>query len=111
MPSVLASYRIHPTSMLHRTNRTSENIAHRLRVKFRDLAARYPGMDSYFGFPSTGSPIVSNQQARRDADQMYQLCDELERQLASVYASKSWRVTRPLRWVYGVLAHRKTPPA
>ena len=48
---------------------------------------------------------------RRDADQMYQLCDELERQLASVYASKSWRVTRPLRWVYGVLAHRKAPPA
>jgi GT2 family glycosyltransferase len=107
VPSVLASYRIHASSMIQRTNRSSENIAAHLRVKFRDLVSQYPELDRYFGFPAPGArpaPPASNAEGRWDGDEIYHRCEALQRRLTEVYASKSWRVTRPLRWVYGMLA-------
>jgi glycosyltransferase involved in cell wall biosynthesis len=107
VPSVLASYRVHSTSMLHRTNRSWENIAAYLRVKFRDLAAQYPDLDCHFGLPTINGLFASSSDVHFNNDEIYRQFGELQRQLKDVYASKSWRITRPLRWFYEVLTNWK----
>jgi glycosyltransferase involved in cell wall biosynthesis len=106
VPSVLASYRVHAASMLQRTNRSSERIAVHLKHKFRDLVERYPDLDRCLGFPVRSGAPVTVVPAASDAGELYRHCENLQRELANVYASKSWRVTGPLRWLYGKLAAR-----
>ena len=40
------------------------------------------------------------------AQQQRALAEDLAAQLAAVHASASWRITRPLRWLLGLLGHR-----
>jgi glycosyltransferase involved in cell wall biosynthesis len=107
VPSILSSYRMHSGSMLRRTNRSSHRIARHLQTKFRSLAADHPGLDRYFGFPASrpfaASPLPS---AWGGDEALLQRCLDLSNQLEAVYASGSWRVTRPLRWLFGLFVGR-----
>jgi hypothetical protein len=51
VPEVLSAYRVHPASMIHETNRHTEELAELFESKFAALAARYPDSPTLFGFP------------------------------------------------------------
>ena len=55
VPSILSAYRVHPGSMIHRTNNSTPAFARYFQEKFRDLTERFPEMDRYFGFPADDS--------------------------------------------------------
>jgi hypothetical protein len=108
VPAILSSYRVHPTSMLRRTNRTAEGLSRHLTVKFEGLISRYPGLDRYLGVP-VGDASRSLSRAPvydGDLEALPQRCRELTNELEAVYASKSWRVTEPLRWLAGLFVTR-----
>jgi glycosyltransferase involved in cell wall biosynthesis len=104
VPEILSSYRVHPSSMIHRTNRSTDGIAQYLRTKFRDLDMRFPELDRSFGFPKNdhrpAPPDLSPFSV--ETDRLQRRCTELTRELEAVYASKSWRITRPLRLILDV---------
>jgi glycosyltransferase involved in cell wall biosynthesis len=103
VPRVLSSYRVHGSSMLQRTNRSSEAVARYFHRKFRRLVSEHPGLDSYFGFPADTTTSARGETAGivgNDVDRLARQCIELERRLAELYASSSWRITAPLRFVY-----------
>ncbi len=104
VPEILASYRVHDASMIHRTNQDTSRLAAYFEQKFARLAARYPDLDQYFGFPRPGKAFD------RAVDGG---CEALEAQLRAVYASWSWNVTAPLRAVYDFIAglRRHMPPS
>ena len=51
VPELLSAYRVHPASMIHETNRHTEELAAHFQSKFAGLAARYPDTPTLFGFP------------------------------------------------------------
>jgi hypothetical protein len=112
VPRVLSAYRVHPAGMLNRTDRTSEDIARYFHSKFRALLAVHSNLDSYFGFPSVAGPraIALPQQLLRPLEEGSEALEQRLRaanhQLASVYASASWRVTGPLRAAYRLITGR-----
>lgn len=94
VPRIVAGYRDHASSMLRRTNRSSERLARYFSTKFEALLRQHPDRDMQFTFPLADlalSPEQAEIQRLRDHTV------RLERQLAEVYASKSWTVTSPLR--------------
>ena len=95
VPRVLAGYRDHDASMLRHTNRSSERLARYFRTKFAPLLSQHPGLDTYFAFPADDGDRISPEQAEIRRLRAHTIA--LERQLADVYASKSWQVTSPLR--------------
>ncbi len=101
VPRIVAGYRDHGASMLRRTNRSSEKLARYFERKFAELVARHPGLETYFAFPSTAPGHLSPEQAL--IQQLRAHVEALERQLADVYASRSWRVTAPLRGLQDLL--------
>ena len=107
VPRVCSAYRVHPSSMLQRTNRNSENIAKYFHRKFGALVASNPGLESYFGFPAVapkgGGPRIPDNLSAEELDQR---CRALTAELSAVYESASWRVTSPLRAVYRLLTGR-----
>jgi glycosyltransferase involved in cell wall biosynthesis len=108
VPNILSAYRVHPGSMLQRTNRSSDAFARYFQQKFRELADEFPDMDRYFGFPAsrhTPSPVAPTE-THDGSNGMLARCLDLERELTEVYASKSWQVTAPLRLVYRYLTGR-----
>jgi GT2 family glycosyltransferase len=99
VPRIVGAYRVHDSSMLTRTNQSTAGLARYFKEKFRPLMGQHLGLDRYFGFPGPSAadalppapggadPNAAALQARL----------ELERRLAEVHASWSWRVTAPLR--------------
>ena len=75
--------------------------------KFAELIRRFPGSDRYFGFPAAdlglGTPAIA---ATADPPTVLQHCHNLERELAAGHASKSWKVTAPLRYAGANLRKR-----
>jgi len=110
VPNILSAYRVHPHSMIHRTNRSAEDLARYFHQKFRDLVGRFPGMDLYFGFPPPGQAAVSDPDGSpgRGAvpEQVLRRLADLENEVAALYASMSWRITSPLRFAYRFLTGR-----
>jgi glycosyltransferase involved in cell wall biosynthesis len=115
LPNIVAAYRVHPSSMIHRTNRTTVNIVGHFHSKFAALVTRYADLDHYFGFPvlqtlavDAHEPVEGTQQLSVAAASigLMQHNAELERQLAELHASMSWRVTAPLRWAFRQLTGR-----
>jgi glycosyltransferase involved in cell wall biosynthesis len=109
LPRIVGAYRVHATSMLGQTNRSTEGIARHFHRKFRRLAERYSGMDRYFGFPVTiGRDVNSAAIAPTDPEiaNLRLQTHALTAQLAEVYASKSWRITAPLRLAFRLLTGR-----
>ena len=106
VPRIVAGYRDHGASMLRRTNRDSERLAKHFKVKFAELLARHPGLDTHFAFPAEPSDRLPPEQA--EIMRLRAHTTALEQQLADVYASKSWRVTRPLRTFGEILGKRRT---
>jgi GT2 family glycosyltransferase len=109
VPSVLSSYRVHDSSMLHLTNQTSEGIARYFHRKFADLVAEHPNLDRYFGFPApdaTATVPVPLEVADGAIGELQYRCGQLQARLNAMYASASWRVTAPLRFAYRVLTGR-----
>jgi len=94
VPRVLAGYRDHDASMLRHTNRSSERLARYFKTKFAPLLSQYSGLDTHFAFPADDDRISPEQAEIR---RLREHTIALERQLADVYASKSWQVTSPLR--------------
>jgi len=112
LPNIVAAYRVHPSSMIHRTNRTTVKIVGHFHSKFAALVTRYADLDHYFGFPvpqklavNAHEPVAGTHFAA-PPDTLVQHNAELERQLADVYASMSWRITAPLRWAFRQLTGR-----
>jgi hypothetical protein len=111
VPNVLSAYRVHPNSMIHRTNNTTRAFARYFRQKFRQLVEEFPDMDRYFGFPADNraAPIGGpSPDGRTDSNGLLHRCLDLERELQAVYASASWRVTAPLRLVFRYLTGRQS---
>ncbi len=54
LPRIVASYRVHPTSMIKTTNLHTPNLARYFAGKFADLSARHEDLDRVFGFPRAG---------------------------------------------------------
>jgi glycosyltransferase involved in cell wall biosynthesis len=96
VPRLVAAYRDHRHSMLRQTNRRSGDLARHFRAKYADLIARYPPQDTYFAFPADDAPLTPELREIRD---LKAHLTKLERQLADVYRSASWRITAPLRAV------------
>ena len=110
VPNILSAYRVHPDSMIHRTNGSTDAFARYFQRKFRDLAHQFPDMDRYFGFPAAGhttSAATSPPERHEFSDGLLRRSLDLERELAAVYASKSWQVTAPLRQVFRYLTGRQ----
>jgi len=95
VPRILSGYRDHGASMLRRTNRSSERLARYFKTKFAALLSQHPGLDTHFAFPAEDKDWISPEQAEIQRLRAHTIA--LERQLADVYASKSWQVTSPLR--------------
>ena len=94
VPRIVAGYRDHASSMLRRTNRSSRQLADYFATKFAMLLRQYPDVQTQFTFPRRDASLTPEQaEIERLRDQLVRL----ERQLADVYASKSWTVTAPLR--------------
>jgi len=106
VPRIVAGYRDHRNSMLRRTNRDSESLAAYFRTKFANLLARYPGLDTYFAFPAATTDRLSPEQA--EIRGLREHATALERQIADVRASKSWKITRPLRAIGDLLGKRRS---
>jgi hypothetical protein len=108
VPNILSAYRVHPDSMLQRTNRSSDAFARYFRQKFSELADEFPDMDRYFGFPASRQTpaAVAPRETHDGSNGTLARCLDLERELTAVYASKSWQVTAPLRLVYRYLTGR-----
>jgi GT2 family glycosyltransferase len=95
VPQVVARYREHQHAMLRRTNRDTAALARHLQRKFASLIERHPGLDSYLAI-LPGDP-EGRSAVERERDDLRAHVQHLERQLADVYTSLSWRVTSPLR--------------
>jgi GT2 family glycosyltransferase len=103
VPQILSAYRVHPASMLQRTNRTADGLCRHLAGKFQGLIDRHPGLDRRLGVPvGVPRPLVSRV-PDSDIQSLQQRCLALTDELAAVYSSKSWRVTAPLRWLLGLV--------
>lgn len=104
VPNVLASYREHDASMLSHTNRDPGRLVSHLRDKFKDLGARHPGLDLYFGAPAQGGAPFQRLEATGDPSPALRVrCLELEREVRALHDSWSWRVTAPVRAMYRLL--------
>lgn len=105
VPRIVAGYRDHGASMLRRTNRDSARLADYFKSKFADLLERYPDSDTWFGFPARAPERLTPEE--REIRLLRGHATALERQLADVYTSRSWRITAPLRAALRRLAPRK----
>jgi len=116
VPNIVGVYRVHARSMIQRTNRSTGALAAHFQQKFARLASRHPHLDHYFGFPAAAGGrtshsrpgrVVSGSIGPHDVDGgLAHRCQDLERELAAVYASGSWRVTSPLRFIFRLLTGR-----
>ena len=100
VPQVLASYRVHPASMINSTKLDTFALARHFEEKFRALVVRWPELDRRFGFPVTslsGAVAMVSDDTLAEIDSR---CHELELELDAMYTSKSWTVTAPLRAGY-----------
>ena len=104
VPRIVAGYRDHGASMLHRTNRSSERLARYFTTKFAALLSQHPGLDTHFAFPAEDHGWTTPEQA--EIARLREHTTALERQLADVYTSKSWQVTSPLRAALGWLGKK-----
>ena len=95
LPRLVAGYRDHGTSMLRRTNRDSRQLAAYFETKFARLLSQHDSSDTRFGFAREAPDRQSPEQA--EIRRLREHITSLERQLADVYASKSWKITAPLR--------------
>ena len=107
VPNIVASYRVHGRSMLRHTNETAASLARYFERRFAGLVARYPDLDSCFGFPRAGtgaspSPLVADQ----DAAILERRCEALEFDLRALRRSASWRITAPMRAAYRLVTGR-----
>lgn len=100
VPGILSSYRSHPASMIRRTNRSSKVVAKYFAKKFADLVGRHEGEDRYFGFPRGDLDLAPSVRVVDGEPSILAHCRNLERELAAVYGSKSWKVTAPLRHLF-----------
>lgn len=94
VPRIVAGYRDHASSMLRRTNRSSRQLADYFGTKFDALLRQYPDAPTQFTFPRRDASLTPEQ---AEIEHLRDQLVRLERQLAGVYASKSWTVTAPLR--------------
>jgi GT2 family glycosyltransferase len=109
VPQVVARYREHPGAMLRRTNRDTVALARHLQRKFASLIQRHPGLESYFAMlPGDGE---GRSAVERERDALRAQVRHLERQIADVHTSVSWRLTSPLRALLGPRAGRSGPSA
>ncbi len=103
VPHIVAGYRDHGGSMLERTNRSSAQLARYFGEKFRALADRFPDLDMRFGL-AVDAPTHESSEAL-EIRTLREHVERLERQIAGLRASASWRVTAPLRrlggWLHG----------
>jgi len=113
VPIVVGGYREHSSSMIHRTNTGTEQIARYFCAKFKNLVLRYPGLDGYFGHRASiiATGEVASVGARSaaqitEAEQLRAHCVELQRQVDDLHASASWKLTAPLRLAYDLLTGR-----
>jgi GT2 family glycosyltransferase len=109
VPRIVGAYRVHSSSMLQRTNKSTEGIARHFHQKFRKLVERHPGLDRYFGFPASSAhanPVDAIVTEETEIERLRRHSRQLELQLADVYASKSWRITAPLRLALRLLTGR-----
>ena len=95
VPRIVAGYRDHSASMIRRTNRSSERLSRYFKTKFATLLSQHPGLETHFAFPAEERERISPERA--EIQRLRDHTIALERQLADVYASKSWQVTSPLR--------------
>jgi glycosyltransferase involved in cell wall biosynthesis len=110
VPRILASYRVHADSMLHRTNRGTTAIAGHFQKKFQRLRRTYPDLERYFGFPSLPGDFETPPNPQGDElAQLRRHCRNLELERQAMYASLSWRLTMPLRAAYGFLVGPRPP--
>ena len=104
VPRIVAGYRDHGASMLRRTNRSAEQLARYFETKFAELLDRHPDVDMRFSFPA---PSASRSPEQAEIERLRDHAVLLERQLAEVHASRSWRVTSPLRAALGWLGKKR----
>jgi glycosyltransferase involved in cell wall biosynthesis len=107
VPQILSSYRVHDASMIRRTNQDTARIAAHFARKFARLADSFPDLDRHFGFPRPGRAFV-HAGAFTGAD-LESHCRALEAELQTVYASRSWTVTAPMRAAFDFLVGRRRP--
>ena len=105
VPRVLAGYRDHRQSMLRRTNRSSAQLAKYFAVKFASLVAQHPDASTHFAYPRADATEMPR--LEREIEDLRDHVIALERQLAAVYASASWRVTAPLRKAIDWIGRRR----
>lgn len=109
VPQVVARYREHSGAMLRRTNRDTVALARHLQRKFASLIERQPGLESYFAMlPGDGEQRSA---VERERDALRAHVQHLERQIADIRTSLSWRLTGPLRTLLGPRAGRSDPSA
>jgi glycosyltransferase involved in cell wall biosynthesis len=109
VPQVVARYREHPGAMLRRTNRDTVALARHLERKFTSLITRHPGLESYFAMlPGDGE---GRSDVERERDALRVQVQHLERQIADIRSSLSWRLTGPLRALLGPRAGQSDPSA
>jgi GT2 family glycosyltransferase len=108
VPRIVGAYREHRSSMLHRTNQTTDGIVRHFKRKFRPLMDRYPGLDRYFGYPASGTAEAPQVLATDESEigELKATVRRLETQLTAMYASGSWRVTAPLRLALRLITRR-----
>ena len=107
VPQIVARYREHPGAMLRRTNRDTVALARHLQRKFASLIQRHPGLESYFAMlPGDGE---GRSAAERERDALRGQVEHLERQIAEIHRSLSWRLTAPLRALLSPRAGRPDP--
>ena len=105
VPRIVAGYRDHAASMLNRVAGGRERLAAHFHEKFAALAARHPGLDMYFGYAAETMPFETDEM--RELRLLREHAAALERRIAELESSLSWRVTAPLRRV----AERVRPKA
>jgi hypothetical protein len=97
VPRIVAGYRDHAASMLNSVAGGRDGLARHFHQKFAALVARHPGLDMYFGYAAETAPFETEE--ARELRRLRDHAAELERRIAELESSLSWRVTGPLRRV------------
>lgn len=103
VPRIVAGYRDHGGSMVRRLARNSAELAKYFERKFADLVARHPDLETYFGF-APATPFEAEE--TREVRQLREHIAALERRIAELESSLSWRITAPLRRLGALLRRR-----